>query len=219
MLKRMKPKYKQLQFDTAIRNPERYKNILSSIINFDNKKLDNNCLLDIMSVMYRNGIVTSSEIEISGNLSDNDLKDMIVAVNSSRRADGGFPAGYQARFWTYMRTLSELGFVYAQYNEPLKISKMAKALVNNKVDDQEAFSLQSLLFNRKSPYKNVLNDFNYFKFILQILIKLSEHNTKLKYTDFVISMYNHDGNIENYLQEITSNDISKDNILDYLSEI
>lgn len=213
----MTPKYKQLQFDTAIRNPERYKSILVSIIDFNNKILDDNCLLDIMCVMYRNGIVTSNGIEITDNLSDTNLKDKIISVNSSRRADGGYPTGYQARFWTYMRTLSELGIVYAQYNEPLKISKIATLLVNNKIDDQEAFSVQALIYNRKSPYKNVLNDFNYFKFILQVLIKLDERKLKLKYTDFIISMYNHNGNIEEYLKEINSNNITRNNILEYLS--
>ncbi|MGN0032058.1 MAG: AlwI family type II restriction endonuclease [Candidatus Gastranaerophilaceae bacterium] len=219
MPRRMTSKYKQLQFDTAIRNTERYKNILSSIVDFNNKNLDDSCLLDIMCIMYRKGIVTSNEIEIDDNLSDTNLKNMIISVNSSRRADGGFPSGYQARFWTYMRTLSELGFVYAQYNEPLKISKIAALLANNTIDDQEAFSVQSLIYNRKSPYKNVLNDFNYFKFILQVLIKLNERNMKLKYTDFIISMYNHNGNIEEYLQEITSNNITRNNILEYLSNI
>ncbi len=219
MQRRMTPKYKQLQFDTAIRNPERYKNIISSLIDFNNKTLDDNCLLSIMCVMYRNGIVTSNEIEITDNLSDTELKDMIITVNSSRRADGGFPTGYQARFWTYMRTLSELGFVYAQYNEQLRISKIAEALANNKVDDQEAFSVQSLIYNRKSPYKNVSNNFNYFKFILQVLLKLNECNIKLKYTDFIVSMYNHDGNVGAYLEEITSNNITRDNILDYLNEV
>lgn len=218
MVKRMESKYKQLQFDTAIRNPERYKNILSSIIDFDNLILDDNCLLDIMCIMYRKGIVTSCGIEISDNLSDDSLKSMIIKVNNSRKADGGFPAGYQARFWTYMRTLSELGFIYAQYKKSLRISSMAKMLIKSKVDEQEAFSVQSLVYNRKSPYKNVLNDFNYFKFILHVLIKLSKRSIKLKYTDFIISLYSCAGNVEEYLHEISSNSITRDNILDYLNK-
>lgn len=213
----MSPKYKQLQFDTAIRNPERYKNVLTIIKRFEHKILNDECLLNIMCVMYRNGIVKSAKIAGCADLSDENLKNRIIEVNNSRRADGGFPSGYQSRFWTYMRTLSEFCLVYAQYNEPLEISKMANSLINKEVDDQEVFSVQSLIYNRKSPYKNVSNNFNYFKFILKVLMKLAGSNKKLKYTDFIISMYSRNGNIKDYFKEITSNNITRENISDYLS--
>ena len=63
-MRKVRPKYKQLQFDTAIRNPERYKEILSTIIDYEGDLLDDDCLLNIMCEMYKRSIVTSSDIKI-----------------------------------------------------------------------------------------------------------------------------------------------------------
>ena len=97
------------------------------------------------------GIVSSNEIEITENTKLEDIEDQVIEVNSTRRADGGFPAGYTSRFWTYMRTPSELGFVYAQYNEPFKLSAICKKLISSEIDEQEAFSIQAIKYNRKNP--------------------------------------------------------------------
>ncbi|CRH73666.1 AlwI restriction endonuclease [Chlamydia trachomatis] len=70
-----------------------------------------------------------------------------------------------------MRTLSELGFVYAVFNEKFELSPIANALINNEIDEQTAFANQATIYNRRSPYRNVSNDYNYFKFITKILIE------------------------------------------------
>ena len=218
-MRKVKPKYKQLQFDTAIRNPERYKEILSTIIDYEGDLLDDDCLLNIMCEMYKRSIVTSSDIKIELIASENELKEKIIKVNKTRRADGGFPTGYQARFWTYMRTLSELGFVYARYGEELKISTVAKKLIKNEIDDQEAFSVQSLIFNRRSPYKNVSNNFNYFKFIIELLLRVNSINKKLSYYEFILTMYSKNGNVDDFLNEINKLNITtQEDLLFYLNE-
>ena len=81
-------------------------------------------------------------------------------MNSTLCADGGFPQGYQSRFWTYVRTLSEMGFVLAQYGQPLQFSEISLKLINNEIDEQEAFSIQAMKYKRRSPYRNVSNYFN-----------------------------------------------------------
>lgn len=103
-----KPTFKQMAFETAVRNPERYIDILTSIKDFENRILDDDCLLEIVSSLYLNGIVGSEFIEISDDTKFSDIKEEVKRVNSTRRADGGFPQGYASRFWTYMRTPSEL---------------------------------------------------------------------------------------------------------------
>lgn len=219
MGKKRESTYKQLAFDTAVRNPERYKDILSSIVDFDGRNLDDACLLDVLKNMYKNKIVTSAKIDICKNLSDEELKNKIKTVNLTRNADGGFPKGYQSRFWTYMRTLSEFGFVYARYNKPLKLSDVTKALIENKIDEQEAFSIQSMKYNRKSPYRNVSNDFNYFKFIIKVLLKLKEQNKGLSYYELILSMYNKEGNVNKFLSEITINNFNNETALyEYIKE-
>ena len=126
--RKRKPTYKQMAFDTAVRNPERYIDILTVIKGFEGRVLDDNTLLDIVSTLYLEGIVKSKNIIIDDSTTIDDIKDLVIEVNSSRNADGGFPKGYQSRFWTYMRTLSELGFVYARYKKEFKFSKIAKLL-------------------------------------------------------------------------------------------
>lgn len=200
MIKR-KPTYKQMAFETAIRNPERYKDILLETSNFENKVLNDETLLEIVSSLYLSGIVTSKEVIIDSNSTTKSISQQVINVNSTRRADGGFPKGYQSRFWTYMRTLSELGFVYAQYNKPFLLSEIAKKLIKNEIDEQEAFSIQAMKYNRKSPYRNVLNDFNYFKFILDIL----KRRNNISYEQFVVSTFSLNGDVDDFLNIIDNN--------------
>lgn len=203
--KKRVPTYKQMAFDTAVRNPERYIDILTVVRDFDGEILDDNILLNIVSALYLEGVVTSSEININENTTISDIKDLVIQVNSSRNADCGFPKGYQSRFWTYMRALCELGFVFARYNQEFRLSKTAKMLIDRDIDEQEAFSIQAMKYNRKSPYRNVSNDFNFFKFILMVLLKLKETNKSLSYEQFIIATFSNDGNVEDFLEIIENN--------------
>lgn len=193
--------YKQMAFETAVRNPERYKGILTAISPYINKVLNDETLLQVVSSMYLNGIVSSDGVEITENSTIESIENAVIAVNSTRRADGGFPQGYQSRFWTYVRTLSEMGFVLAQYGQPLQFSEIALKLINNEIDEQEAFSIQAMKYNRRSPYRNVSNDFNYFKFILEVL----KQRERISYEQFIVSTFSNDGNVSDFLKIIDEN--------------
>ena len=193
--------YKQMAFETAVRNPERYKGILTAISPYINKVLNDETLLQVVSSKYLNGIVSSDGVEITENSTIESIENAVIAVNSTRRADGGFPQGYQSRFWTYVRTLSELGFVLAQYGQPLQFSEIALKLINNEIDEQEAFSIQAMKYNRRSPYRNVSNDFNYFKFILEVL----KQRERISYEQFIVSTFSSDGNVSEFLKIIDEN--------------
>ena len=88
--------YKQMAFETAVRNPERYKGILTAISPYINKVLNDETLLQVVSSMYLNGIVSSDGVEITENSTIESIENAVIAVNSTRRADGGFPQGYQS---------------------------------------------------------------------------------------------------------------------------
>ena len=193
--------YKQMAFETAVRNPERYKGILTAISPYINKKLDDETLLQVVSSMYLNGVVSSEGVEINENSTIESISTSVISVNSTRKADGGFPEGYQSRFWTYVRTLSEMGFVLAQYEQSLQFSQIALQLINNEIDEQEAFSLQAMKYNRKSPYRNVSNDFNYFKFILEVL----KQRERISYEQFIVSTFSRNGNVAEFLNIIDEN--------------
>ena len=191
-----------MSFDTAIRNPERYLGILRCIKEYEGKILNDENLLIIVSNLYINKEVNSKEIIIDENSTIFNISDRVKKVNSSRKADGGYPKGYPARFWTYVRTLSELGFIYAQYNEKLEFSEIANELLNGNIDEQEAFLIQMIRTNRKSPYRNVLNDFNFFIFIIEILIELKKASKKMSYNEFVLSTFWENDDKEEFLRTI-----------------
>jgi hypothetical protein len=222
-----KPEYKQMTFDTAIRNPERFKYIIPVIIEFENRVLDDHCLLEIVCKMYLQGIVSSKQIDIHEDTTEREIKEKVIAVNSTRNSDGGFPKGYQSRFWTYMRALSELGFVYAQYNEQLKVSNIAKDIVNNVIDDQQAFAVLSMLCNRKSPYRTILNDYNYFRFIFNVLIELRHQDKSMSYNQLLKLIRNFDAKtkIDGYEYTlklkhiITENKLNDDIISKYILQM
>ena len=194
-----------MAFETAVRNPERYLSILSRLSEFEGVELNNKNLLKIVSLLYLFGEVSSPEIRITNSTTAEDIKDDVIRVNSTRNADGGFPKGYTSRFWTYMRTLSELGFVYAQYKEPFKFSRMAKRLIKGEIDEQEAFSVQAMKYNRKSPYRNVSNDFNFFRFVLKVLFSLREKGKSLGYEQFVPLMFSKNGEVAECLTLLSEN--------------
>ena len=205
IIRKRKPKYKQMAFETAVRNPERYIGLLSAVKDFEGQILNDETLLKIVSHLYIIGEVTSPEIEVDEKTTIDDIKDKVEFVNSTRKADGGFPQGYAARFWTYMRTPSELGFVYAQYGEKFQFSDITKKLINSEIDEQEAFSIQAMKYNRKSPYRNLSNDFNFFRFILKLLLKLKAENKSLSYEQFIVASFSKDGDVDETLKTLKNN--------------
>ena len=197
--------YKQMAFETAVRNPERYRKILLRLSRFEGTMLNDAKLLEIVAHLYAVGEVSSPNIHITNSTTAEEIKVSVVKVNSTRNADGGFPKGYASRFWTYMRTLSELGFVYAQYKKPFKLSRMAKRLIKGGVDEQEAFSVQAMKYNRKSPYRNVSNDFNFFRFALNVLLYLREEGKSLSYEQFVPLMFSKNGDVAEFITLLSKN--------------
>lgn len=199
--KRMKPKYKQMAFETAVRNPERYIWILKALKELEWKILDDNTLLNAVAHLHLIWEVKSSKLIIDDDTKQNQILEAVKKIHSTRKAERGFPQWYQSRFWTYMRTLSELWFVYAEYWEKFHLSDIAKMLVSWEIDEQEAFSIQAIQYNRKSPHRNVSNDFNFFTFILKVLLI----RKRLSYEQFNIAMFSKNGNVEEFLEIIENN--------------
>ena len=208
--------YKQMAMEVAVRNPERYPAILAVFAKYEGQVLDDKCILEIYKDLFVYKAVDSDYLDVD-NSTEDDIREFIKAY-CKHNNEWGFPTGYQAAFTRYLKTLSELGFIYTQYNDIIGISEVAKALLNNEIEVAEAFALQCLRFWRKSPYRRVLNDFNYFAFILRVLLKLKENNKSLSYPQFILSLFSDNGNIDEFLQQIQTlklgNDI--DAMYDYI---
>ena len=189
-------KYKQITFDSAVRNPERYIGILECIKEFDGLVLNDINLLKIVSKLYLEGIVSSDKITIEDNTTIEDIQDLVIEVNGSKKAIGGFPAGYASRFHHYTWLPKELGFVYARYNEPFLFSEIGRMFVDKELAEQEAFSVQAMKYNSKSPFRKNNNDFNFFKFIIGVLLKKS----RISYEQFIVATFSRNGDVEEFIK-------------------
>lgn len=197
--------YKQMALEVAVRNPERYDEILRTYNKFKGTILDPNGIIEVFAQLYIDGAVSSVDLDIS--TASRDEVKQFIKENVSHNNEWGFPTGWQAAFTRYLKTLSEFGFIYAQYNEPLRLSEVAEAVISNKITLSEAFAIQSMRFWRKSPYRRVLNDFNYFKFIIDAIKERNESGHRLSYPQFMISLFSDDGDIESFINFINDNKV------------
>ena len=197
--------YKQMALEVAVRNPERYYDFLKTFSKFEGLLLDDAGILKIYVQLYLDGVVSANNLDVE--VSDSEDVKKYILNNNTHNNEWGFPTGYQAAFTRYLKTLSEFGFIYAQYQEQLKLSKIAWAVVEDKITLSEAFAVQSMRFYRKSPYRRVLNDFNYFDFVLKVIKKLSLENKKLSYPQFMLSLFSLKGNVDEFIKVIGENKI------------
>jgi len=214
-------KYKQISFDTAIRSPERCKGILEVISKFEDKILDNDNLLDILCFLYIDKVLINDSIFIGYKSTPNDIKNAVIDLCKKRKGDGGFPKGYQARFWTLVRTLAEFGFVYARYNQKLLLSDMAKMWLKGDLTDHDVFAIQTMKYNRTSPYRRVLNDYNYFKFLIEVLLELNirnEYNNAIDFYQLIITMYAKTDNVVEFLNLINNYYLDYNSTLRYIRD-
>ncbi|MDD7317937.1 MAG: AlwI family type II restriction endonuclease [Prevotella sp.] len=203
-----KRKFKQMSLEVAVRNPERYAGILKSFAKHEGVVLDDDGILKVYARLYIDEVVTTGKIA-EETLTIEQLYDWI-RNNCSHNGEWGFPTGYQAAFTRYLKTLSEFGFIYSQYNQPLKLSAVAKSLVNGKVTLSEAFALQSMRYWRMSPYRRVMNDFNFFEFIMDAMIELKERGHRLSINQFNVGLFSDDGNVDDFLTLLDKNKIGGD---------
>ena len=200
--------YKQMALEVAVRNPERYYSFLVTYSKFEGTVLDDEGILDIYAQLFLDEVITASDVDISV-MSETDIKEF-VKKNCSHNNEWGFPTGYQAAFTRYLKTLSEFGFIYSQYNQEFHISPVGKAVVKGKITLSEAFALQSMRFWRKSPYRRVLNDFNYFDYVLKLIEEREQAGHKLSIVQFYVSLFSDDGNVENSFKTFDDNNFGAD---------
>lgn len=197
-----------MALEVAVRNPERYEGILKTFAKFEGVVLDDRGILDVYTQLYLDEVVTADSLS-SVELSKKYVSNWIVE-HCSHNNEWGYPTGYQAAFTRYLKTLSEFGFIYAQYNQELQLSSVAKSLVSGKITLSEAFALQSMRHWRKSPYRRVLNDFNFFEFIIDAMIELKNKGHRLSYNQLMVGLFSDDGNVEEYLKLLKNNKVGDD---------
>lgn len=195
--------YKQMALEVAVRNPERYDGFLKTFSHFRGTVLNDDGILEVFAQLYIDGVVTNRELDVTTSTVE-EVK-TFIRDNITHNNEWGYPTGYQAGFTRYLKTLSEFGFIYAQYNQPLCLSEVADAVINGSISLSEAFAVQCLRYWRKSPYRRVLNDFNYFKFIIDVIRRRNKDGHRLSYPQFMLSLFSDDGNVNDFLHLIDEN--------------
>ena len=195
-----------MAYEVAVRNPERYKGIIEVLYRYEGRVLNDDNILDIYTDMYVSGVVDSDDINVD-QMTYEEIRTTIKNTKT-HKAHGSFPEGYQASFYRYLNTLLELGAVYGQYNEELKISDTAKALLKGKISEDEFFALQSLRTNRMSPHRRVLNDFNFCKYLVKLIRSMP--NKRISRLQFMVSLFSDNGDVDEMKNILTSNHFGTD---------
>ncbi|MDA9716845.1 hypothetical protein N9V10_03955 [Candidatus Marinimicrobia bacterium] len=210
--------YKQLSLDTSMRNPERFKDILTIIKEYDGQTLDDETITNIVCKLMlesRNNpfLPSSDHLQLTDEDTIDSIRDRVINIHSGRKAIGGFPGestgrGHIARFHNYTWIPREFGLIYAEYNGILEFSEVGNMFINNELTEQQVFAMQAIKHNRRNPYRassKIGNDFNYFRFLLKVL--LQKETNRLSYNQFVLSTFSIDGDVDDFLETIEENTI------------
>lgn len=196
-----------MALEVAVRNPERYEGFLQTFAKFEGQVLDDATILEMYTQLFIDGVIESNDLGDAQQTCRETIKQWITNTRSHNN-EWGFPTGYQAAFVRYLKTLSEFGFIYGQYNDQFLLSPIAKAVIDKRITLSEAFSLQSMRYWRKSPYRRVLNDFNFFDFIMQAILK--HPKKRLSYPQFLVALFSDDDNVDAFIKFLSNNKIGDD---------
>lgn len=188
----MKKEYKPLLFTTTIRNPERIKDFIKVISNYNNKILTNEIIMkivkDIIAGRYYYTMYERRNRELNDIYNDSDAifseEQLNDIINNSPQdhKEAGFDKGWPSRFDTWYKFIKELGFVYYEINKPIEISEtgnllLAAELNENPELEEQAFLNALVKYQRNNPFRRVLNENAPFTLVLEVLRLLKEDNT------------------------------------------
>lgn len=194
------PEKKVLSFSTTMRNPERIAYFLTALLDFEGSILTHDVIMNIVKKvlqlrLYR-PIYVKNHTEFStkfDNLeqifSDEELEQIIHNSPQSHK-ERGFDKGWESRFDTWYKLMSEFGFCYYAKDRILIISQAGRMLISSCYDienhqfkeniDGELISsvfLNALAkYEVGNPYKKNLNHNAPFRLLLKLLLKFVENN-------------------------------------------
>lgn len=179
-----KQEYKPLLFTTTVRNPERIKDFIKVIANYNNKVLTNEVIMKIVKDMiagkYYYTMYEKSNAELNAIYSDadaiftNEQLEDIIENSPQDHKEAGFDKGWPSRFDTWYKFIKELGFVYYEMNKPIEISEtgnllLAAELNENPELEEQAFLNALVKYQRNNPFRRVLNENAPFTLVLEVL--------------------------------------------------
>lgn len=200
--KERKSQRKILSFSTTMRNPYRIGKFLVAIATYKDKVLTHEVIMDIVKLVLNYRLYTPMFIKHDKILKDkfddenynfsNEELELIIKNSPQNHKESGFEHGWESRFDTWFKLMSELGFCYYAKNEKIIISQSGQMLIDaffdkkmkvfkDSYDESLAGAVFLNAFSRYevgNPYKKNLNHNKPFRLLLKLLIKLKSSNQK-----------------------------------------
>ena len=158
--------YKPLLFTTTMRNPERLKDFLTVLAEYDGEILTDEIIGKVSKTLIQKGLYQprkishaikdkwKNEIELSESETEKVFLD-----NPQSHKEAGFKKGWPTRFDTWFKIAKELGFVWYWPSEEIKFSESGKMLLDKEKPENElmVFANAFAKYQRQNPFRRVLN--------------------------------------------------------------
>ena len=207
--------YKPLLFTTTMRNPERLKDFLLVLSEYDGEILTSELINKVAKTLIQKGLYQPMKVspaikdkwknEIE--LSETEME-KVFSGNPQSHKEAGFEKGWPSRFDTWFKIAKELGFVWYWVNEEIKFSESGKMLLDKEKPENElmVFANAFVKYQRHNPFRRVMNK-NVPLILLIQTIKLlnndSEYNgTGISRLEIPLLLCWQNDNAENLYREI-----------------
>lgn len=180
-----KAEYKPLLFTTTVRNPQRMRDFLVVLKEFDGEVLTDEICTKVEGEIIRLGtyrpLVKSAAIvekwESGESLDDSEVRRLLLD-NPQDHKESGFMKGWPSRFDTHFKMAKFFGCVYYEIGRPIRFSELGNFCVLDQTGYwQEAVYLNGLSkYHRNNPLKRVLNENRPLSLLLRLLVRLRELN-------------------------------------------
>lgn len=158
--------YKPLLFTTTMRNPERLKDFLTVLTEYDGEILTNEIINKVAKSLIQKGLY--QPMKVSSAVKDkwkNEIElsetetEKIFSDNPQSHKEAGFEKGWPSRFDTWFKIAKELGFVWYWQSEEIKFSESGKMLLDKEKPENElmVFANAFAKYQRQNPFRRVLN--------------------------------------------------------------
>lgn len=195
-----KAERKILSFSTTMRNPYRIGNFLVVLLEFKNQILTHEIIMKIVKGVLRKKIYKPDFIKNNKEYNDkfydseyvfsDEELDFIIDNSPQKHKEKSFDNGWESRFDTWYKLISEFGFCYYAKGQKILISEIGELLIgaffdkeNNTFKEECDYALiESIFLNTLSkyevgnPYKKNLNHNAPFRLLIRLLLHLKNQN-------------------------------------------
>lgn len=135
-------KQKMLYIDTSVRNPERTRSFIKTLLPFNQKVLTNDVALGVETSLIMNGLyrINDAKIPKKDSYTESEVKKIMID-NPQDHSQGGF-RGYASRFSTHYFNMNQSGYVFCEKDQKILIGETGKKLAGLK--EEEITKMQML---------------------------------------------------------------------------